>query len=84
MLLFVNQLRHAGGVTFGSQEATTGGNALKHYASLRLDLRRVGPLKVGEESAGVRTRAKIVKNKLAVPFREAELELRWRGMDRVE
>src|SRR6185312_6661180 len=76
-LIFINQLRQKIGVTFGNPETTTGGNALKFYASVRIDVRRVGPIKVSEESVGSRTRAKIVKNKMAVPFREAEFDIRW-------
>lgn len=76
-LVLVNQMRHASGVMFGSQETTTGGNALKHYASLRLDVRRLLPLKEGEQIVGQRARVSVVKNKLGVPFGEAELELKW-------
>jgi recombination protein RecA len=76
-LLFVNQLRQKIGVVFGNPETTTGGNALKFYASVRLDVRRVGQVKAGEEIVGSRTRVKVVKNKLASPFREAEFEIRW-------
>src|SRR4051812_25165607 len=75
MVIFINQLRMKIGVMFGSPETTTGGNALKFYASVRLDVRRIGALKDGEQVVGNRTRVKVVKNKLAAPFREAELDL---------
>jgi recombination protein RecA len=83
-LMFLNQLRQKIGVTFGSPETTTGGNALKFYASMRFDVRRIGQVKVGEEPVGGRTRVKIAKNKCAPPFTEAEFEIRWgHGVDTV-
>src|SRR3954452_4430913 len=75
MVVFINQLRMKIGVMFGSPETTTGGNALKFYASVRLDVRRVGALKDGEQVVGNRTRVKVVKNKLAAPFRETEFDV---------
>jgi recombination protein RecA len=76
-VIFINQLRQKIGVTFGSSEVTTGGNALKFYASLRLDVRRIGSIKEGQEAVGNRTRVRVVKNKLAPPFRHVELDIRY-------